>query len=173
MRNKQVVEMSPQQSIDCDTNNYGCSGGWPYAGISYLAAHGGLSSLNDYPMRKNYSGPCEFDSSKAKVTIKGYMNVTKNETIIKDALYELGPLSVLMDFTGLHYYKSGVASPLLCSTWPDHALLLAGYGTFKNDDYWLIKNSWGASWGQSGYLMLARGKTKCAISEFATTAVLA
>ena len=53
--------MSPQQSIDCDKVNYGCNGGWPYNAIDFLAAHGGLSSLNDYPLRKNYSGPCDFE----------------------------------------------------------------------------------------------------------------
>ncbi len=57
------------------------------------------------------------------------MNVTHDENIIKNALYDTGPLSILLDFTGLMHYKSGVASPRLCSTWPDHALVLVGYGT--------------------------------------------
>jgi cathepsin L len=83
----------------------------------------------------------------------------------------MGPLSILLDFTGLTYYKSGIASPRWCSTWPDHALLLVGYG-IKDGDYWLIKNSWGAKWGINGYLMLERGKDKCGISDWATTAVL-
>ncbi len=77
-----------------------------------------------------------------------------------------------MDFTGLMHYKSGVASPRICYTWPDHALLLTGYGTFKNEDYWLIKNSWGVKWGQAGYLWLKRGVNKCGIAGFATTAIL-
>jgi hypothetical protein len=41
----------------------------------------------DYPLRANYSGPCVFDKNKAKVQIKGYMNITHDENIIKDALY--------------------------------------------------------------------------------------
>ena len=99
------------------------------------------------------------------------MNITRNETILKDALYELGPLSIGLDFTGLFHYKSGVASPTFCTTWPDHALVLVGYGV-KEEDYWLIKNSWGPKWGLSGYLMLKRGKNKCGVSYWATTAVL-
>ena len=103
--------------------------------------------------------------------IKGYLNITHDEEVIKDALYERGPLSILLDFTGLFHYKSGVANPYWCSTWPDHALVLVGYGT-KEDDYWLIKNSWGPQWGINGYFMLKRGHKKCGISEWATTAIL-
>lgn len=78
MKNKKLVEMSAQQSVDCDKSNYGCNGGWPYAGIQFLASHGGLESLEDYPLRKNYSGPCDFNADKAKAKVKGYMNITKN-----------------------------------------------------------------------------------------------
>jgi len=83
----------------------------------------------DYPLRSNYSGPCKFNDTKERIRIKGYMNITHDEAIIKDALYEIGPLSILLDFTGLMHYKGGVASPRFCSTWPDHALVLVGYGT--------------------------------------------
>ena len=112
--------------------------------IDWLHNNGGVMTMNDYPTRANYSGPCQFDAAKAKTQITGYMNVTKNETIIKDALYKLGPLSILLDFTGMTYYKSGIANPRWCGTWPDHALLLVGYGT-KDGDYWLVKNSWGTT----------------------------
>ena len=78
MKNKQLIEMSPQQPIDCDKVNFGCNGGWPYAGIDFLSSHGGMNTLSDYPLRKNYSGPCDFDQSKSKALVKGYMNITKN-----------------------------------------------------------------------------------------------
>ena len=99
------------------------------------------------------------------------MNISHDENIIKDALYEKGPLSILLDFTGLFHYKAGVADPRFCSTWPDHALVLVGYGK-KDEDYWLIKNSWGPKWGINGYLQLRRGKKKCGIDLWATTAIL-
>lgn len=60
------------------------------------------------------------------------------------------------------HYKSGIANPRFCYTWPDHALVLVGYGT-QGGDYWLIKNSWGPKWGINGYLMLLRGHDKCGI----------
>ena len=68
--------------------------------------------------------------------IKGYQNISHDEEAIKDALYEIGPLSILLDFTGLFHYKSGVANPLWCTSWPDHALVLTGYGKDKEHDYW-------------------------------------
>jgi C1A family cysteine protease len=157
--------------IDCDKSNFGCGGGWPYNAIDWLAKNGGLMTERDYPLRTNYSGPCKFNSTADRIQIKGYMNITHDEGIIKNALYDMGPLSILLDFTGMMHYKSGVASPRLCSTWPDHALVLVGYGT-KEQDYWLIKNSWGPQWGVNGYLMLERGKNKCGINLWATTAVL-
>lgn len=171
-REGNLVPYSEQQLIDCDKSNFGCSGGWPYKAIQWLADNKGLMTFADYPLRSNYSGPCQFSEEKPRVQIKGYMNITHDEAIIKDALYETGPLSILLDFTGLMHYKSGVANPLMCSTWPDHALVLVGYGT-KDHDYWLIKNSWGSKWGINGYLMLKRGANKCGINLWATTAVFA
>ena len=97
--------------------------------IDWLSQNGGIMASADYPLRANYSGPCQFNKDKVKTQIKGYLNITRDEKVIKDALYEKGPLSIGLDFTGLFHYKSGVASPLFCTTWPDHALVLVGYGT--------------------------------------------
>jgi cathepsin F len=165
------LTLSEQQLIDCDKTNFGCAGGWPYKAIDWLANNGGLMNDKDYPLRANYSGPCQSSETKQRIQVKGYMNITHDEAIIKDAVYEIGPLSILLDFTGMMHYKSGVANPKLCSTWPDHALVLVGYGT-KDEDYWLIKNSWGVKWGINGFLQLKRGANKCGINLWATTAVL-
>lgn len=68
-----------QQLIDCDKSNFGCSGGWPYHAIEWLANNGGMSTLKDYPMRTtNYSGPCQFNASKSFAKIKGYLNITRD-----------------------------------------------------------------------------------------------
>jgi len=173
-QNKQFVGLSMQQLIDCDKSNFGCNGGWPYNAIDWLSKNGGLMTFADYPLRSNYSGPCQYDESKKRVQVKGYMNISRDEDIIKDALYETGPLSILLDFTGMFHYKSGIANPLLCSDWPDHALVLVGYGydlKKSEDEYWLIKNSWGPKWGEQGYLRLRRKHNKCGVQKWAVTAV--
>lgn len=82
-------------------------------------------------------------------------------------------LSVCSDYNRLQFYHSGVSDPLYC---PgdlyslDHAVLLVGFGTRKNmlgheQKYWIIKNSWGESWGMKGYFELARGKSKCGVNQ--------
>lgn len=86
-KNNQLIDFSMQQLIDCDKSNFGCSGGWPYNAIDWMAKNGGMETLSDYPLRKNYSGPCEFDESKSKAKIQGYLNITHDESIIRDALY--------------------------------------------------------------------------------------
>lgn len=53
--------MSMQQLIDCDKSNFGCNGGWPYNAIDWLSKNGGMMTYADYPLRSNYSGPCQYD----------------------------------------------------------------------------------------------------------------
>lgn len=71
-----LVPYSEQQLIDCDKSNFGCSGGWPYKAIQWLADNGGLMTSADYPLRSNYSGPCQYNEQKPRLNIKGYMNIT-------------------------------------------------------------------------------------------------
>ncbi len=63
LKTKRFVEYSEQQLIDCDKSNFGCSGGWPYMAIDWLSNNGGLMTIQDYPLRSNYSGPCKFNNS--------------------------------------------------------------------------------------------------------------
>lgn len=103
--------------------------------------------------------------------------VDQNETVIAEQLMNIGPLSVALDATMLQFYHKGVFDPLFCSkTNLDHAVLLVGFGTekdlFSTKPYWKIKNSWGATWGESGYFRILRGSGTCGINTQVTTAVL-
>merc|ERR1719345_516414 len=70
-----------------------------------------------------------------------------------------GPVSVAIeaDKSVFQLYKSGVLTQT-CGSQLDHGVLVVGYGTLDGQDYWKVKNSWGASWGQDGFILLARGK---------------
>src|SRR2546422_1077946 len=94
--------------------------------------------------------------------------IVLNFFLTKYALATYGPLVVPIDASlpTFQFYKSGVFKNPLCGSRPNHAVLLVGYGTQNGQDYWLIKNSWGISWGYEGYMKLARGKNSC-VGEYA------
>jgi len=82
------------------------------------------------------------------------------------AIY-VGPVSVLVeaDQSVFQFYHSGVVSSPACGTQIDHAILATGYGTQGGQDYYNVKNSWGASWGDKGYIRILRGKNICGINQ--------
>merc|ERR1712127_954983 len=86
------------------------------------------------------------------------MGVTTNSETQMKAAVSQGPVSVAIeaDQSGFQFYKTGVFSGT-CGTNLDHGVLVVGYGTDSGKDYWKVKNSWGATWGQEGYILLTKG----------------
>lgn len=159
-----LVAFSEQQLVDCSDSygNQGCNGGWPYQGIEYLKDFGGIASESSYPY-KGVDGTCK---SKIKVVPdsqpSGFTNI-KDEDDLETAASDR-PISVAIDVsTSLQMYQSGVYDGR-CGTRLNHAVLVVGYGNDDSKDYWIVKNSWGASWGEKGYFRLAKGSNKCGIA---------
>jgi cathepsin L len=155
----QLQSLSEQQLVDCSTRNYGCNGGWPYKAMDYVKSNGGLCKEGAYPYTAR-DGSCKSSSCTAfSKTITGYQQVQAySESALMAALNQ-GPVSILVeaDQSSFQFYRSGVLSSG-CGHSLDHAVLAVGYGTSNGVDYWKVKNSWGSSWGSSGYIYLARGK---------------
>ena len=90
-----------------------------------------------------------------------------SEIDLKIAVYEKGPVSVAFQVASdFKQYTSGIYSSTICKNGPqdvNHAVLAVGYGTSNGIDYWIIKNSWGTSWGEAGYFKMVRGKNMCGI----------
>jgi len=185
---------------------YRVFGGWPYRAYQTIQKLGGVPSEAAYPYclgagdcypcmakgwNETFCGPgptyCNqtynndmCDSAKAVAHISSWDAIAANETAMAQELVARGPLSILMDATGLQWYKGGVWNPtgfLACTSDPadlDHAVLLVGYGrdAASGLDFWLVKNSWGADWGEEGYFKLARGVNRCCVNCQVTSATV-
>ncbi|XP_031747652.1 cathepsin S-like [Xenopus tropicalis] len=99
-----------------------------------------------------------------------------NETLLKNAVGTVGPVSVAIDSShqGFRMHKSaGIYYDPYCTTNVDHAVLVVGYGTENGKDYWLVKNSWGIETGDKGYIKMARNrKNHCGIAQAAAYPIL-
>jgi len=169
-----MVELSEQQLVDCDREkDQGCQGGLMEDAFKYIIQAGGLESEQDYPY-VGYDAKCHFEASKIAAKISSFEFISKDEVVIRDALLSKGPLSVALNAEWLQFYVGGISDPLTCDPKKlNHGVLLAGYGRGKHMgkelDYWLVKNSWGGSWGESGYFRMVRGTGKCGINTYVIT----
>jgi len=113
-------------------------------------------------------------STGVATTVTGWNWVSSDEAEIASVLASTGPLSVALNAQTLQFYKKGVFSPKLLPCNPknlDHGVLIVGYGT-DSVDYWTVKNSWGAKWGEDGYFRISRGKGTCGINTQVTTGIV-
>ena len=176
---KTLPMLSEQQLVDCDHGcmvidnetscNDGCNGGLPIIAFQYVLKYGMMSS-SDYKYT-GVSGGCNYEASKAIYTFSDSMVVDDNEDAMVAALNEYGPLSVGVDATFWSFYMSGIFDSLCSSTTLNHGVTLVGYGAQGSQKYWIIRNSWGSSWGESGYMKLVRGKNKCGINTLVSTII--
>ena len=158
-----LTSFSEQELVSCDKTDMGCNGGQMDNAFSWIQQQGGLCSELDYPY---HSGNGNTTSCKKMCKpIKGsevtsHVDVNSTEIGLKTAL-SIQPVSIAIEADGLDFqlYHSGVYTAE-CGTNLDHGVLAVGYGTEDGQDYWLVKNSWGTSWGQAGYIKLARGKSQ-------------
>jgi len=178
----EVKTFSEQLLVDCDTEDSGCNGGLMELAFEWLKNNGGFMLEADYPY-KNKKQTCQQDTSKfVDMKVTGFVKLGDSteefspvdEDEIKEFLYETGPLAIALNATPLQLYMGGifdVPSWLCGSSGINHAVTLVGYGT-DSKDYWIVKNSWGKSWGESGYFRIARGKGTCGVNCYITTATV-
>uniref|UniRef100_A0A3Q1FGN1 Cathepsin H n=1 Tax=Acanthochromis polyacanthus TaxID=80966 RepID=A0A3Q1FGN1_9TELE len=162
-----LLPLSEQQLVDCaqDFNNHGCKGGLPSQAFEYIMYNKGLMTEMDYPYKE---GICMYRPHLAAAFVKEVMNVTYNEREMMDAVATRNPVSFAFEVTSdFMQYSSGVYTSTECHNTTDkvnHAVLAVGYGQENGTTYWIVKNSWGSSWGMNGYFFIERGKNMCGLA---------
>ncbi|KAG7234011.1 hypothetical protein INR49_006257 [Caranx melampygus] len=141
-----LVDLSPQNLVDCSTKygNHGCNGGYMHQAFQYVIDNQGIDSDASYP----YTGKdqqCRYNPKFRAANCSHYNFLTEgNEEDLKRAVGTIGPISRV-----------------------NHAVLAIGYGTLDGQDYWLVKNSWGTTFGDQGYIRMSRNKNnQCGIAMY-------
>lgn len=153
-----LYELGPQQVVSCDKGSNGCNGGDPATAFKYVASNG-MEKESDYPYTAKDSS-CKFNAAKVAVKITGQGKVSGGEAGVLKGL-QVRPLSVCHNTGGWQHYSGGVMTS--CSSGGGHCTQMVGYAS--SGDYWIVKNSWGTSWGNSGYLYLKKGSNLCGIAN--------
>ncbi|KAG2248823.1 probable cysteine protease RDL6 [Brassica napus] len=156
----ELISLSEQQLVDCNTGNYGCDGrGYMDISFKFLINNNiGLVSQIDYPY-KAVQGNCNHNEKSANKVVKidGYEDLPVNDEMSLKKAVAHQPVSVGIDKKSREFmlYKSGVYNGP-CGTQLDHAVVIVGYGSENGQDYWIVKNSWGTIWGEAGFGKMAR-----------------
>jgi hypothetical protein len=154
-----LISYSEQDLVSCASSygNHGCNGGMMQRAFSYVIDNG-ISTESDYPYTSGtttVNGECK--ESYSALHIKTCFNVPANEQQLTAASAQQ-PISVSIeaDQRSFQLYTKGVYDDDSCGTTLDHGVLLVGYGNMDGQDYYRVKNSWSSSWGDNGYIYLAR-----------------
>ncbi len=163
-----MTSLSEQNFVDCDNlsnggRDHGCNGGLMDNAFTWAQKNGGVCSEADYPyvsgVTKTAGTRTQTKCTKvAHSAPTKYTDVAKSSDSAMMSALALQPVSVAIeaDQASFQLYKSGVLTAA-CGTNLDHGVLAVGYGTLNGVDYYKVKNSWGSSWGDQGYILLQRG----------------
>jgi cathepsin L len=184
LKTGKLTPLSEEQLINCvNGGSFDCSsGGDMVEAFKYVIQNKGIVSEASFPYNSKDHETCTFKPYSGSGTdpyvasITGYKTVTSNdEDALKSAVAQQ-PVSVAIDASqqSFQFYSSGVYDePACCTNCQqsdlDHGVLVVGYGTEDGKDYWLVKNSWNAGWGDNGYIkMLRNADGQCGVPAYAS-----
>ena len=164
-----LTSVSEQELVSCDTIDSGCNGGLMDNAWTWLIQNqqGNIVTEASYPYVSG-SGEvpaCSMSGTTVGATIAGYVNVPQNEDQMGSWVYVNGPMSVAVDATSWQTYTGGILTNCI-SNQIDHGVLVVGFDDTNNPPYWIIKNSWGAGWGENGYIRVQKGTNQCLITSY-------
>lgn len=164
-------QLSEQQVLDCDDKNGGCNGGWYDQAWKYIIQDGGLETSADYPYNA-FPGQCKADSNKFECSVTGCVGgpnffccedsgLVGEEEELKKMLNDHA-LAVSVDATPFQFYSGGIMD---CRNFHslNHAVFAVGY---EEGSHYIVRNSWGSAWGESGYIRIGMGGNPCGIADY-------
>nr|XP_021189102.2 cysteine proteinase 1-like [Helicoverpa armigera] len=187
-------KLSEQFLIDCDDAGVGCrDGSMLQAYANMIIKSGGILRNIDYYPYAEEQRECRWNAVLNRhatnyttrffengprphpkpVPVVGFRRVIRDEDVMARYLYRHGPLSAAINSASMDNYTGGIDEPTEQSCSPsglNHAVEIVGYNVYENENgnrtpYWIIKNSWGAGWGDNGYYYLVRGRNACGIAS--------
>ena len=172
---KTLTSVSEQELVSCDKVDQGCNGGLMDNALKWLISNhnGDIVTEDSYPYKSGTGirHTCESLTGKpVGATISSYKDITHTEAQMKTFVSTGGPLSIAVDAQKWQSYSGGVLTTC-CGIFGcqlDHGVLIVGYGA----DYWIIKNSWGTTWGESGYIRVSYGSNECGLNESPVTSIV-
>jgi len=171
-----LVSLSEQNLVDCSGSygNMGCNGGLMDQAFQYVIDNGGIDTETSYPY-EGVEGTCRFNKTDTALKLTSFKDVPSgSEAALQAALAQQGPVSIAIDagHSSFQFYSGGVYDEIECSSEQlDHGVLAVGYGTDATTgaDFWIVKNSWSAGWGEDGFIMMSRNKqNQCGVATAAS-----
>jgi C1A family cysteine protease len=171
-----LFPVSVQEIIDCSgpEGNQGCNGGLVDQAMQWVIANGGICDWQEYAYTAETGTTCMSTNCTNVAKITGYVDVTSgDENALMAAVYAQ-PVSTAVeaDQQVFQFYTSGILDDPSCGQNIDHGMTIVGWGTEAGKDYWILRNMWGTSWGEQGYIRLVRGKNECGLAVSPTYAEL-
>jgi cathepsin F len=182
LQKKKLLSLSEQELVDCDKIDDGCNGGFPSDAYKEIIRLGGLETEDSYPYIAE-DEKCLLNKSMEAVYINSSVAISKNEADMAAWCAARGPMSIGINAMAMQFYWGGISHPwsLFCNPiLLDHGVLIVGYGVqpskhpwlWKDEPYWIVKNSWGPDWGEQGYYRVYRGGGTCGVNQMVTSAIV-
>lgn len=174
-----LIQLSAQNIVDCGAmfHNRNCDGGFMDSTYGYINVNGGIDSEESYPYVGTKSD-CAFDQTGVAATVSSFVDINSaTEMALMTKVALVGPVCAFIDnrMPTFTFYSEGVYHDSRCSKDTMYqGVLIVGYGaTEKDEKYWIVRNSWGAKWGQEGYILIRRdAHNECGIASFITYPVI-
>jgi len=173
-----LVPLSESNLVDCSGpwGNEGCNGGLMTSAFQYIIDNKGIDTAECYPYKPK-DQKCQYKTSCIGATVSDMYNITEgSEADLEDCVANKGPVSIAIDASRMsfQFYRSGVYDEKSCSSYNlNHGVTAVGYNNNAAKPYWIVKNSWGKTWGQQGYIWMSKDKkNQCGVATMSTIPIV-